>query len=135
MAKTCSLPGCAYFVFAKNFCKYHQSHRTDKPVRKPKQQKPIRKVSKKREVENREYAKLRKKFFENPGNIFCAVFPHLLATEIHHTRGRGKYLNDVSTWLAVSREGHIWIHENVKLATERGFMKSRLQLITPLNEE
>ncbi len=28
------------------------------------------------------------------------------SSEIHHRRGRGKYLLDTSTWMAVSNEGH-----------------------------
>ena len=41
----------------------------------------------------------------------CAVYPTLKATEIHHIRGRlGPLLNDQRHWLAVSRQGHRWIH-------------------------
>ncbi|WP_215239299.1 hypothetical protein [Dyadobacter helix] len=85
-------------------------------------------MSKKHSKELKTYSQLRKEFLEKFENMFCAVYPHLLATEVHHTKGRGKYLNDTDTWLAVSREGHIWIHENPKLSRERGFMKSRIKM-------
>lgn len=48
-----------------------------------------------------------------------------LATDIHHKKGRGKYLNDTSTWMAVSREGHNWIHNHPKEAYEKGWMVAR----------
>jgi len=56
----------------------------------------------------------------------CAVYPEKRATEVHHKRGRGKFLNDVSTWLAVSREGHERIEANPLWARDNGFSESRL---------
>lgn len=48
-----------------------------------------------------------------------------LATEIHHKKKpKCKYLNDESTWMAVSREGHEWIEANKKLARERGYLEN-----------
>ncbi|MCF0059882.1 hypothetical protein MUK70_11590 [Dyadobacter chenwenxiniae] len=92
-------------------------------------------MSKKLSKERVTYRALREEFLSKPENMFCAVYPSIPAEEIHHSRGRGKYLNNVSTWIAVSRIGHIWIHENVLLATERGFIGSRIALVTPLNQE
>lgn len=45
------------------------------------------------------------------------------ATDIHHVKGRGKYLNDESTWLAVSRTAHIWIHNNPSKARALGLLQ------------
>jgi hypothetical protein len=46
------------------------------------------------------------------------------STEIHHTycgKDRAKYYLDESTWIAVSRDGHNWIHDNPKEAREKDF--------------
>jgi len=43
--------------------------------------------------------------------------------ECHHMRGRiGRLLCDSSFWLAVSADGHRWIHENIEKARELGFV-------------
>lgn len=85
---------------------------------------PIRKVSKKRAVENREYLKLRAKFLaENPR---CAVYPELMATDVHHMasgKDRAKHYLDVDTWMSVSRAAHNWIHENPREARQLGYLK------------
>lgn len=92
-------------------------------------------MSRKLSIERKTYRDLRAEFLSKAENMFCAVYPSIPATQIHHMRGRGKYLNDVSTWLAVSDIGHNWIEANPALARERGFTMSRLELVTPLNEK
>lgn len=48
------------------------------------------------------------------------------SVEIHHKRGRtGLMLLNEEFWLAVSRNGHNFIHNNPKEAYERGFMLRR----------
>lgn len=133
--KTCSHTGCGFVVWGKGYCKNHQYLRTDKKPKTPKQKKSIPKVSKKLASKQRIYSKLRIEFLSRPENTMCAVYPYLRATEIHHMQGRaGELLNDTSTWLAVSRIGHIWIEENPLLAKERGFSMDRLKLTDQLNE-
>jgi hypothetical protein len=84
---------------------------------------PLRKVSIKRKAQNVLYLKRRAEFFARPENLKCKVFPLLQATDIHHMAGRkGDMLLDERFWLAVSREGHRWIHENPKKAMELGFI-------------
>jgi hypothetical protein len=114
-----------------------------------KARKPIKKVAKKRAALNREYMKLRDAFLKSHpwcwwwmlqngyqesdvrenGCVICNYTNSLilvpLATEIHHKKGRGKYLNDTSTWMAVSAAGHRAIHANPKLSYERGYMLPR----------
>jgi len=76
-------------------------------------------ISEKRKVQLSEYSELRKEFLA--GKI-CPV-TRKEATEIHHTNGReNDRLNDVKYWLAVSREGHIWIHNNPIQAREKGWL-------------
>ena len=80
----------------------------------------IRKLSKKRAAQNRIYLKMAKEFIKDK---FCPVtgFP---ATEVHHIIGRiGALLTDERYFLAVSTDGHRWIHENVKEARIKGWIK------------
>jgi hypothetical protein len=43
--------------------------------------------------------------------------------EVHHTRGRaGSLLCDERFWLAVSKQGHRWIHANIEKARNMGFL-------------
>lgn len=133
--KTCMHQSCNYPVFGKGYCRYHQHLRPDKKAPTFKPRTKIKPMSKKLSKERSEYRRLREEFLIMPENLFCAVFPEKRSTEVHHMRGRGKYLNDTSTWLAVSREGHEWIEMHPRLARERGFSMSRLQLVKPLNQE
>lgn len=103
-------------------------------------------VSKKRSAQLREYSKLRKQFLaDNPvcgwwlkmrGQDFqhleqrggCWWSPGLeeyalLSCDIHHRNSRiGEKLNDTSDWIAVSREGHNWIHQNLSKARALGLI-------------
>lgn len=107
--------------------------------RKPTGPKPktrIASMSKKRTKEAREYARLRKKFLTPARNCEALVTILLagntvrvekgdstLATEIHHREGRGKNLNNTSTWLAVCRPCHRWIHQHPSKARALGLLK------------
>lgn len=87
-----------------------------------------RPVSKKREEINKEYFKLVEQFKNDNPECKAKVSP--LCTgyteDPHHTRGRGEYLLDVSTWLPVCRNCHIWIGDNTAEAMKRGLSFSRL---------
>lgn len=84
----------------------------------------IPKMSKKRKVEQLQYSVLRTEFLGKPENQICPITGQQ-ATEVHHKysgKDRAKYYLDASTWLAVSREGHNWIHDNPKEARELGYL-------------
>ena len=91
---------------------------------KPKQRKtfkPINKHSLKRLKEIKIYTAKRVEFLSRNENKFCAVYPGIKSGEIHHKysgKDRAKYFLDETTWLAVSRQGHNWIHDNPKEARE-----------------
>ena len=51
--------------------------------------------------------------------------PH--SVDVHHMKRRGKYFLDTSSWMAVSRQAHDWIHSNPKEATEKGWLIPRSQ--------
>lgn len=109
---------------------------------------PIRRVSKKRAKENREYSKLRKEWLElHPycqatiklygldeeevirwgGLVLATLNRHEIvvprATEIHHVgRRRGAMLCDVSKFMAVCRDMHLRIHAEPSWAKENGLL-------------
>lgn len=92
---------------------------------KPKNKKPIRHKSAKKESEDLIYKAKRIKFLkENPR---CQVYPWLNATDIHHKRGRGEYYLDESTWIAVSMEAHNEIESDPDWAYEMGYSELRLK--------
>jgi hypothetical protein len=109
----------------KKYCswdceKKHKTHSQNLTKKKP-----IPKVSEKQKKLNLEYSKLRKEFLSLPENQICPVTKQQ-TTDVHHTfcgKDRQKYFLDTSTWLAVSREGHIWIHDNPKESREIGYLK------------
>lgn len=83
--------------------------------------------SKKRQKVNREYSKLAKAFKE--AHPICMVQSKScsgVATEIHHKKGRGEFLCDVSTFVAVCRNCHNMVELNPIWAKQAGFSQSRL---------
>lgn len=48
------------------------------------------------------------------------------SVDVHHKRGRGKYLLDESTWLPVCRGCHNKIETHPNWAKENGYSESRL---------
>ncbi len=82
-------------------------------------------VSEKRKVENEEYFRLREIFLREHPNCECGRACSRKSLEVHHRKGRGKYLLAVGTWLAVARVCHRWITENPKEAAELGLIEIR----------
>lgn len=92
-----------------------------------KRRKPLRRRSPKKEAEDAIYFKKIK--------IFLATRPHCAisvdmgenpprpATDVHHVKGRGKYYLDETTWLAVSRHWHRYLHDNPKWAREHKYIQ------------
>jgi hypothetical protein len=87
-----------------------------------KQPTPIPRRTKKRSKQETAYNVARKVFLMEDRNKYCPVTGKL-ATEIHHMNGReNERLLDQIYWLAVSREGHQWIHANTPEAREKGWL-------------
>ena len=79
----------------------------------------IKPISEKRKKEKIEYLKKRLNFLEGKR---CPVTGEK-ATEIHHKKKRyGKRLNDENYWMAVSRKGHVYIHDNPAESYEKGWL-------------
>ena len=88
---------------------------------KPMKRSTLRKVSKKRQTEGREYSTLRKFYLaDHPTCKVCQTEP---SCDIHHTEGRGRYYLAIGTFLAVCRTCHQRIHDDPKWAEERGYLK------------
>lgn len=114
------------FNSLQSYCSIDCQKKCKKPNLKLKSlYKPIKQQSDKRKIENAKYLVLRIEFLGKIENQICPI-TGWKATEVHHTysgKDRAKYFLDVSTWLAVSRDGHNWIHDNPKEAREKGFLK------------
>ncbi len=86
----------------------------------------INRVSKKKSKEVAEYAVKRKNFLAKYNR--CAVYPRLMATQVHHKKGRlGSLFLDENFWLAVSALGHKWIEEHPEEAYKKGYSLLRLE--------
>jgi hypothetical protein len=109
-------------ITSGNYCIICESGKTEKkPVKK------IPKVSTKEVERLKKYNIARTEFLAKPENANCRVYPHLKATQVHHKKGRtGSLLWDQRFFLAVSHQGHVFIHENVEWAKEKGFILTRL---------
>jgi uncharacterized Zn finger protein (UPF0148 family) len=107
------------------FCATYNRDQRKADSTKVKEKKPIAKVSAKRAVENKEYARLRKEYLEAyPG---CEVVEcHQRATMIHHIKGReNDLLTDVNYFLAVCSHCHDRIHADTNWAKANGYSEMR----------
>lgn len=120
--RQCKNPDCSKEFQQYNSLQSYCSAACQIAHKKPKK---IKQVSDKRKAENEAYSLLRKVFLNKPENKICPISKQP-TVEVHHTycgKDRAKYYLDVSTWLAVSRDGHNWIHDNPKEARELGYLK------------
>ena len=107
------------------YCKscWYKSKQTNKPLAR----KPINPKSKKMQVLDLAYSKLRYKFMEE--NPMCEAALHCCnggATDVHHKKGRGQYYLIVNTWLSVCRPCHNYIEEHPEEAIELGYSEKRI---------
>jgi hypothetical protein len=114
-----------------------------KPQVGQRQRKRVPSVSKGRQRTNAQYRKESQQFVEAVRDMGgrCPVvervpelrngrkYGHPICdrvTEVHHQRGRtGSLLLDKRGWIAVSKQGHRWVHQNVQKARELGFICDR----------
>jgi hypothetical protein len=119
--------------------------KTKKPVSRLTRGSRIKPVSATRAKINKIYSALRKTFLEL--HPYCqwtflernvaedtviaiakkagVYAPYPRSVDIHHMKGRGKYLLDTSTWMAVSRQAHDYIHANPEESYRKGYMLPR----------
>ncbi len=116
------------FKSTDKYCSFTCMNKDRKATDKTKEPTRIKASSIKRKAEELLYRKERKIFLSKPENLICPVMLELEnkkvpAIEIHHKAGRvGKLLNYSPMWLAVSREGHMWIHDNPEQAYNYEFL-------------
>lgn len=100
--------------------------------------KRLRRESKTRSAQNREYRKEAREFVRKLAGMVCPVWANISElrhgmryghqitsriTEVHHTRGRvGRLLLEKKYWLGVSKLGHRWIHEHPEEARKHGWL-------------
>ena len=90
---------------------------------------PLKRRSKKRAAQEREYAQRRQRYLEDHWRCQARACRDCRswASEIHHQRGRvGARLLDERYWLAVCRPCHQWIEEHPAEARGRGWTLSRV---------
>lgn len=68
----------------------------------------------------KQYLKLRNLFLCR--NNICQVCNESEPTQVHHTKGRGKFLMDTESWLAVCFFCHEKIHAQPKWARENNYL-------------
>lgn len=95
-----------------------------KPRFKPRSR--IRKRSLRHAEKDRLYNKLCRRFKQVHPR--CQFFSGAMkctdpTKDVHHTCGRGPYLNDTSTWMAVCRHHHQYIHDNPRWSSEMTFIQ------------
>lgn len=86
----------------------------------------IRPVSEKRRKQNAEYSRLRKLFLED--HPICQFQGcRQPSTECHHKRGReGRWLTDVTEFMAICRPHHDWIEVNREESFRLQYLKLRI---------
>jgi len=129
-AKPCSKCGKLKIIWknegGEKFCKNCWSCRSGNKGIKP-TTKPISPRSSKRIKLDTEYSKLRIAFlYANP---MCAA--HLpgcgtSSTDVHHSKGRGKYHLATNTWVSLCRSCHSWLETHPTEAKALGFSQNRL---------
>lgn len=119
-------------VFLQKFCEDQEcisaklEYQANKMSGAKKPQKPIKKVSDKRSVENLQYSADRIVFLGKPENKICPITKKP-TTDVHHKKGRvGSLFLDQRYWVALSREGHKYVEENPEWAKTNGFSLNRL---------
>lgn len=110
----------------KLYCKECWYKHPDRDKKPEKAKKPINKKSSKQQKLDILYSTIRETYLKT--NPFCkAKLPgcNLNATDIHHKCGRGRYMLDTTTFLAVCRICHGKIENDPVMAKAMGFSESR----------
>jgi hypothetical protein len=112
----------------KRYCKRCSLKLSKKPLK-------ISSISHKQKLLLKEYSQRRVAFLSLPENTTCRAKlsgcfgsnPETMT--IHHSRGRGEYLLDESSWIPLCVKCHKWVEENPKESKETGLSFSRLEKI------
>src|ERR1700758_2885642 len=82
---------------------------------------PLRRTSKKQGTQLRRYSELKREWWRT--HTHCEICRKPIWHEPpHHTKGRGRYLCAVETWMAVCKACHRKIHEYGRWARANGYL-------------
>jgi hypothetical protein len=80
----------------------------------------LKSLSGSRKVKNADYEKAKTEYFEEK-NYQCEIC-NQAASDLHHKKGRGKFLCDKSSFMALCRPCHSKVHHEVGWARENGYI-------------
>lgn len=104
------------------------------PLPTRKEKKPVPKMSAKKKDTDGEYKKMRKVFLNaNPRCEANLRDCQKVSLEVHHSRGRGEYMLDVSTWKALCSRCHSYLETHPDESRKLGFTNSRLSIHDHVN--
>jgi hypothetical protein len=83
---------------------------------------PLRRSSKKQAAKLRKYGELKREFWRTHTQCEICRTP-IFREPPHHTKGRGRWLLAVETWMAVCKACHRRIHDYGKWARELGYIQ------------
>lgn len=104
---------------------------TSQVTKTPSNKRPIKPKSDKKDILDVLYSKMRKEFLNEPENATCrAKLPKCMGQfkenlTVHHTKGRGLYYLDKTTWIPLCLSCHEWVTDNSKQAIDMGLSQSR----------
>ena len=109
------------------YCKLCWSKENKQSVKPIKKIVKIKSKSTKLAALEKLYSKLRIDYLTKHSNCEAKLpICTFQATDIHHKKGRGPFLLDVSSWIAVCRVCHTWIELHPLEAKELGLSENRL---------
>ena len=104
---------------------------TSQVTKTPSNKRPIKPKSDTKDILDVLYSKMRKEFLNEPENATCrAKLPKCMGQfkenlTVHHTKGRGLYYLDKTTWIPLCLSCHEWVTDNSKQAIDMGLSQSR----------
>lgn len=81
---------------------------------------PLSPISKKMKIAKNEYMKLKKIYLYS--HELCEICMKNKSNQIHHRRHRGKYLRDVTTFMALCQTCHSMVHANPETSYLEGWL-------------
>lgn len=126
---TCSIPDCQTIAERNGICARHnrEARRAESDALKPKKVYRIPKESEKRKIERPIYNREAKQFIIDNPECQLKIMGGCTgkSNQVHHSKRRGKYYLDKSTWLACCQYCHDQVEFvlSAKENRERGFLK------------
>ena len=114
----------------KKYCK--DCWYSDQTIKTPSNKRPIKPKSDKKDVLDVLYSKMRKEFLNEPENSTCrAKLPGCMGQfkenlTVHHTKGRGLYYLDKTTWIPLCLSCHECVETHPQEAREMNLSQSKL---------